>query len=177
MRSTDTDRLSRRDLLKAGAVTLLAVEILPGGRLAGTAWAAEPKTLDAKTFATLVQMSRDLYPHDRLADRYYAAAVAGLDEAAGGDAELGALLTDGVAELDRAAASEHGDDYAAVPWEDDRIALIEARIGTPFVQKVRGNLITGLYNNKEVWALFGYEGESASKGGYIDRGFNDLDWL
>ena len=46
-----------------------------------------------------------------------------------------------------------------------------------FVQKVRGGLMTGLYNNKEVWPVFGYEGESASKGGYIDRGFNDLDWL
>ena len=26
-------------------------------------------------------------------------------------------------------------------------------------------------------ALFGYEGESYSHGGYIDRGFNDIDWL
>jgi hypothetical protein len=24
---------------------------------------------------------------------------------------------------------------------------------------------------------FGYEGASADKGGYIDRGFNDIDWL
>jgi hypothetical protein len=42
---------------------------------------------------------------------------------------------------------------------------------------VRGNLVTGIYNNKEVWPLFGYEGESASKGGYINRGFNDVAWL
>ena len=47
----------------------------------------------------------------------------------------------------------------------------------PFFQKVRSGLITGIYNNKEVWPVFGYEGESASKGGYINRGFNDLDWL
>jgi hypothetical protein len=42
---------------------------------------------------------------------------------------------------------------------------------------VRGNLVTGIYNNKEVWPLFGYEGESASKGGYIHRGFDDVAWL
>jgi len=25
--------------------------------------------------------------------------------------------------------------------------------------------------------VFGYEGESFSKGGYIDRGFNDIKWV
>jgi hypothetical protein len=28
-----------------------------------------------------------------------------------------------------------------------------------------------------VWPAFGYEGESASKGGYISRGFDDITWL
>jgi hypothetical protein len=42
---------------------------------------------------------------------------------------------------------------------------------------MRGNLITGLYNNKDVWPLFGYEGESYSKGGYIKRGFDDITWV
>jgi hypothetical protein len=46
-----------------------------------------------------------------------------------------------------------------------------------FFQKVRGSLITGLYNNKQVWEKFAYEGESASKGGYLYRGFDDIDWL
>ena len=31
--------------------------------------------------------------------------------------------------------------------------------------------------SKEVWPIFGYEGESYSKGGYIERGFNDIEWL
>ena len=34
-----------------------------------------------------------------------------------------------------------------------------------------------LYNDKEVWDILGYEGASYDKGGYINRGFNDLDWL
>ncbi|TIP32839.1 MAG: gluconate 2-dehydrogenase subunit 3 family protein, partial [Mesorhizobium sp.] len=29
----------------------------------------------------------------------------------------------------------------------------------------------------ELWPIFGYEGESYSKGGYITRGFNDIEWL
>ena len=42
---------------------------------------------------------------------------------------------------------------------------------------VGGGLVVGLYNQKEIWPIFGYEGESFSKGGYIDRGFDDIAWL
>jgi hypothetical protein len=42
---------------------------------------------------------------------------------------------------------------------------------------VRGDLIVSLYNQKEVWPRFGYEGSSAEHGGYINRGFADIDWL
>ena len=52
-----------------------------------------------------------------------------------------------------------------------------ANEGEAFFQTVRGGLVTGLYNQKAVWPIFGYEGESFSKGGYIDRGFNDISWL
>jgi hypothetical protein len=48
---------------------------------------------------------------------------------------------------------------------------------SPFFQKVRSGLVTGLYNQKEIWPLFGYEGEAYSKGGYIQRGFDDIEWL
>jgi hypothetical protein len=48
---------------------------------------------------------------------------------------------------------------------------------TPFFQAIRGGLVVGLYNQKEVWPIFGYEGESYSKGGYIARGFDDIEWL
>ena len=36
--------------------------------------------------------------------------------------------------------------------------------GSEFFQTIRGGLVTGLYNQKEVWPLFGYEGESFSPG-------------
>jgi hypothetical protein len=37
--------------------------------------------------------------------------------------------------------------------------------------------VTALYNQQELWTKLGYEGSSAEKGGYLHRGFNDLDWL
>ena len=46
-----------------------------------------------------------------------------------------------------------------------------------FFQRVRSSLVTGIYNNPDIWPIFGFEGESASQGGYINRGFDDIDWL
>jgi hypothetical protein len=42
---------------------------------------------------------------------------------------------------------------------------------------VRSTAIVALYDDKEVWGLLGYEGSSYEHGGYVDRGFDDLDWL
>jgi hypothetical protein len=67
--------------------------------------------------------------------------------------------------------------YLDIGWERDRVDVLRSIEDEPFFQQIRGGLVTGLYNQKEVWPLFGYEGESFTKGGYIDRGFNDINWL
>ena len=170
-------RLSRRQILQACAATFVTVKVASSGVVIGDSWAAAPASLKPETFATLVQMSRDIYPHDRFGDPLYAKAVDGLDTAAESDAELLKLLEEGVIGLDSAAKSEHGNAYNAVAWEIDRVKLLRDIQDDAFFQKVRGHLVSGLYNQKEAWALLGYEGESASKGGYIERVFADIDWL
>ena len=144
---------------------------------AGNAWAASAKALKADSFATLIQMARDIYPHDHVADKYYAKVVASFDGAAAKSDADKALFEGGVDALNTAAVGAHGVSYNMVSWEVQRVSILRAMEKAPFFQKVRGSLITGLYNNPEVWPLFGYEGESASKGGYINRGFDDIDWL
>jgi hypothetical protein len=141
------------------------------------AWGYEVKALKPETMRSLVRMARDIYPHDGLDDRFYALAVKVHDEKAESDAELKGLIEDGMAKLNTLAKSKNGVDYADVTGEGDRVAVLRDMETDPFFQKVRSGLVTGLYNNKEVWPVFGYEGESASKGGYINRGFNDLEWL
>lgn len=115
--------------------------------------------------------------HDRLADRFYAVAVKDFDTKLEADPELKALFEEGVAKLDAAARAAHGVPYVEVGWEEDRVALLKQIEATPFFGKLRAGLVTGLYNQKDIWPLFGYEGSSADKGGYINRGFNDLTWL
>lgn len=168
--------LSRRSFLKASGATTM---VLAAGAIINPieAWGLEVKALKPEAMRTLIQMARDIYPHDRLADRYYAVALKGYDEAAGDDAELKKLLESGAAALDSAAQAKHGTLYAETGWEADRVAILRSMEAEPFFQKVRGDLVTGLYNNPETWPLFGYEGESFSKGGYIDRGFDDIEWL
>jgi len=171
--------LSRRSVLKASGASLIVAAITPAGEILGigNAWAATAGALTPHTFATLVQMSRDIYPHRRLQDKFYASAVKALDTAAKTDESLKAMLEEDVAALDKAATNGKKGGYLSVKSAESRLAQLKAIDTTPFFQKVRGNLVTGLYNNKSAWPIFGYEGESASKGGYIHRGFNDIGWL
>lgn len=170
-------KVSRREVLKTGSAVAAAASVMPAGVMTGRAFAADPAAVSEDEFATLVKMARDIYPHDKVADQYYATVISGIDASAKDDAALKTMLVDGVADLDKRAQGAKGSGYAAIPAEEDRVVLLKEIEATPFFQKIRGSLVTGIYNNKELWPTFGYEGESASKGGYISRGFDDIDWL
>ncbi|MFK7943095.1 MAG: Twin-arginine translocation pathway signal [Paracoccaceae bacterium] len=166
-------QMTRRQLLSSGTAFGAALVVGPGYLMhIGEAWASEVAHLKPETFATLVQMARDVYPHDRLADKYYAITMKAHDTA-----DSAAMIEEGVAALDKMAADAGHPSYVLTGWEADRTAMLKAIESTPFFGAVRGSMVVGLYNQKEVWGHFGYEGESYSKGGYIDRGFNDIDWL
>jgi len=122
--------------------------------------------------ATLGQMARDIYPPDRIPDERYVVAVKGYDTP-----EQAGMVEAGVAALDAAARGQGHASYLGALWEAERVSILKAVERSEFFQTIRAGLVTGLYNQKEVWPLFGYEGESFSFGGYIDRGFNDIDWL
>jgi len=174
-----TITVTRRGFLHGGAVALGAAAVAPAalGAPAARGLARTFSVFGEAAATTLLRMARDVFPHDRLADRYYADALRPLERASAKDKALAALLREGVRELDRAATARFGAAYAAVPAEADRVALLETIEATPFFQKVRGDLVTSLYDNKAVWPLLGYEGSSWEQGGYLTRGFDDIDWL
>jgi hypothetical protein len=166
--------LTRRELLKRGGASALLV--ISGSAVISPqhAWGLDTSALKPETMATLIQVARDTYPHDQLADKYYAIAVKDHEVQAGKDETHKKLIEEGIADLDKRAGPGG---YRGLGWEEDRIALLRDIEDTPFVLTVRGGLVVSLYNQKEVWPIFGYEGESYSKGGYIDRGFDDIEWL
>lgn len=171
-------KLTRRQLLKRGLVVGSGLVLGPGF-IAGSnaAWALEVKALSPETMVTLVQMARDIYPHDTFGDELYVEAVKGHDEIAASDAEYKALLEDGVAVLNKLAEGEGHTDYVSAGWEIDRTDILKSIESEAFFQTIRGGLVVGLYNQPAVWELLGYEGASFDKGGYLERGFDDIDWL
>ena len=86
MRVLNKKAISRRSFLKSGTVTALGLTVM-GPMVIGknNAWSATFKTIGADDAATLIQMARDTYPHDFLADRFYAKVIEGVEAQAGKD--------------------------------------------------------------------------------------------
>jgi hypothetical protein len=179
MREVDRrSKYDRRVFLKgaATAVPVAAVATSTGVGI-NDAWAEDATTLSPATLKTLVKVARDIYPHDMLVDSYYITAVKPWDGKAAKDPAVKVMIEGGVARLDQDARDHHKVPYADVAWEADRVKLLQGIEQTDFFTTIRGDLIASLYNQKELWPKFGYEGSSAEHGGYIKRGFADIDWL
>ena len=178
MRVLKKQAISRRSFLKGSTVTALGLTVI-GPTIFGknNAWSATFKNISADDGATLVQMARDIYPHDHLADKYYAAVISGYDKAAGKDKSLKGMIEKELKKINSASKKKYKNNYRMINREVERVDILKANTKSPLFAKVRGDLVVGLYNNKEVWPKFGYEGESASQGGYLNRGYNDIKWL
>jgi hypothetical protein len=165
-----TTSLDRRQFLhKTGILTgVLAV----GSPLALVApsrvWAVDLTSLSSEEGATLMAAARTIAPHDKLEDAAYAYVVRALDAAAAKDVQARKQLKEGVAILGPGFAGE------AEPARVEALRKIEA---TPFFQGLRVQTLQVLYSTPLAYAYFGYQGEAFSKGGYLQRGFNDLRWL
>ncbi len=179
MREIDArSKHSRRTFLKSAAaaapIAAVATSIPLGIE---DAWATEATTLQPATLKTLVKVARDIYPHDMLVDSYYITAIKPWDGKAAKDPAIKTVLEDGVKRLDQDAQDRHKCSYAQVPWEADRVVLLQGIEQTAFFKTLRSDLVVSLYNQEALWPKFGYEGSSFEQGGYLDRGFNDIDWL
>lgn len=61
--------------------------------------------------------------------------------------------------------------------DDPALTVLRGVQDAPFFVDILNVAGIALYNDAEVWDLLGYPGPSFHKGGYLERGFNDLDWL
>ena len=133
------------------------------------------KALDDETAATLVGVTRAMYPHDRIPDVHYARVVTSLDEKAATDEGMKDLLTQGVRSL-ATMTGHHPKDFGGLAEEEKVRALKRLEDGA-FFKAVAGEFVNGFYAQPDVWPYFGYEGPSNDKGGYVHRGFDDIDWI
>jgi len=121
---------------------------------------------------TLSHFSFRLFPHDGLPAGTYDDIAAALLSRASNDRILAELLETGVADL-----NEGGATIWLERAEAQQIDAVRSMEGSSFFRAMRSATIEHLYRNKEVWQLLGYQGSSIEFGGYVDRGFDDIDWL
>jgi hypothetical protein len=162
-----TSRLHRRALLHWIAITGLSLPVLWHGPLADV---PSPGARELEDFAAA--LLRVLFPHREVAPATYRAAAVVLTGAIEADPGLAAVVAAGRKQLDGTGAQ---------PWLAREQAAQSAALGElqqqPFFAALRslGGLV--FYNTPAVWAVVGYEGSSFEKGGYLNRGFDDIDWL
>jgi len=183
MREVDRrTQVSRRTFLRTSgaavpAATVIGAAVIGASISADAAWAQDAKTIAPHAMATLVKAARDIFPHDHIGDVFYVRAITPWDAKAGKDEALKTMVADGVARLDQDANERHGSTYLGVAWEADRVGLLRGVEHTKFFRTLRSDLVVSLYNQPEIWPKFGYEGSSAEHGGYLARGFDDINWL
>lgn len=130
----------------------------------------ETATLSTRTTATIIAAARALYPHDALPDDVYARVGKELADRAREDSEAARMIEDAVSALDA------GRPFAELS-ADEQFDALKAIEGSDFFELVRSTAVVQVYSDQRTWEVCGYEGPSFERGGYINRGFNDLDWL
>jgi hypothetical protein len=162
--------VARREFLQVtGILTGLLAVGSPLALLAPSrAWAVDLTSLTTAEATTLLAATRTIAPHDKLEDAAYAFVIRALDAAAAKDEALHKQLSQGISSL--------GAGFASSP-ENVRVQALRRLEPTPFFQNLRVQTLLVLYSTPLAYAYFGYEGEAFSKGGYLQRGFNDLRWL
>jgi hypothetical protein len=131
-----------------------------------------PVELGPDSHRALVRLLRAAYPHPRFPDGPYRRTADKI--LAEVDASLWhrLVLTEGLGTLDAKA----GGSFAELD-DDAALAMLQELEDAEFFRFVRGVAVVTLYDDAEVHELLGYEGPSFEKGGYLHRGFDDLDWL
>jgi hypothetical protein len=88
------------------------------------------------------------------------------------DADLMRLVSEGVDALN----DQTGFAWKSLPSET-KLQALERLEQTLFFKRLRSDFLVFFYSNPAIWFHFGYEGPSNDRGGYLHRGFNDINWI
>ncbi|MCU6479536.1 hypothetical protein [Arthrobacter sp. A2-55] len=120
----------------------------------------------------LTRIIRVSFPHPQFPKGPYERMTEKIIEASEESRWFRMALIQGLATLDT-LTDEH---FLDLP-EDRAITVLKRIADLEFFAFIRRTVVLNLYDDPEVHTALGYEGESYSKGGYVNRGFNDLAWL
>ena len=137
-------------------------------RTAVSAFPLDPAQ-DPASCKLLTRMVRIMYPHGKFSDGPYERTATAIFKASEATPAVKIAFASALHDLASAGFADMDDTQAY-----QHLKSIET---TAFFKLARSTTVVALYDDEEVWQALGYEGPSFDKGGYINRGFNDLDWL
>ncbi|WP_394215237.1 hypothetical protein [Brachybacterium vulturis] len=121
---------------------------------------------------TLLALIRAAFPHQGVPEAAYERVAATVQGAAEDSTWMRVKLAQGLDSLQALADGR----FTELTTQEALPLLLRIQ-HTSFFGFVRQTVVVSLYEDEQVWEALGYEGPSFDKGGYIDRGFDDLDWL
>ena len=166
---------TRRRLISITA-NVISIAAVAGPYLPGLVAAQDNQAgtaVDAVNPEALATLVHDLFPHDDIAPEVYAGiarTIIAQEQGAAGDL---VLLQTGLQQLNAQAGGQE--------WQ-----LLDATLRLQALQKIADSEFFKimlercralLYLRPEVWQLVGYGGNALQQGGYLTRGFDDIDWL
>ena len=120
----------------------------------------------------LSEVIYQLFPHPRLDKGVYEQVTQQVSDRVAQSAELTEMMQNAM----ESVTADTGENGMALP-DREKEELLEKIQHTPFFQFVLNETLSGIYRHPLTWELLGFEGSSLEFGGYINRGFNDIDWL
>ncbi len=113
-----------------------------------------------------------LFPHPQLNREVYIQVAEQVSDKVTQSGELTVMMESAMDSL----AGDTRENRDALP-DREKQERLEKIQHTPFFQFVLNETLNGLYRHPLTWELLGFEGSSLEFGGYINKGFNDIDWL
>ncbi len=169
------ESIDRREFLqRAGVVALgaAALKLSPLALAAAEFEALQLKHISSEDAGVLAQVSRLLFPHDALEQSVYLGVVRDIDN----DLAAGQAPAELLREIAGMLNEKAGGDWLS-SGNEKQVAILKSLEGSELFKYLHGRSLNTLYQDPVVWALLGYEGSSVEHGGYLHRGFNDIDWL
>lgn len=128
--------------------------------------------LDVSSGLLLAQVCRLLFPHEKLSDKVYLDVVADVDADMAGSESRRTMIQ----QIPLALRQKAGGDWHNKNVEQ-QLEILTSFQREEWFKYLRNRTAQSLYRNPQVWKLVGYEGSSIEQGGYLHRGFDDIDWL
>jgi hypothetical protein len=156
-----------RATLGYGAVSALGLSSLYS--LADSAVSAAPRNPETET---LVQYAYFMLPVLEPTHARYRAVADKISAQAAQVSAIAALMAGGIGALN---ASDKGP-WLTLPMQE-RAEIVRGLAGTPFFGFLHWTTSEIVMRDPQLWETLGYQGSAIEHGGYLHRGFDDIDWL